>query len=131
MKITTKTQKIKLNNLFDLAVDIHKNTLCFFFEIDGKEFYDTCGNRTTTLEKRLSGYHKIALGHGRKNLRVICEQTGQYQNKLMRTARRLGFFSNYVNTEAVAKFRIVESNDSNKTIGDRLFDVIKSFLRSD
>jgi transposase len=115
MKITRTAQKINLNNIVDLAVDVHKDTLCFFFEIDGKEFYDTCGNRTTTIEKRLLRYHKIAIEHGRKNLRVICEPTGQYQNKLMRTARRLSFFSNYVNAESVAKFRIVESNDSNKT----------------
>jgi len=33
----------------------------------------------------------------------------------MRSARRLGFFTNLVNAEAVAKFRIVESNDNNKT----------------
>jgi transposase len=33
----------------------------------------------------------------------------------MRTARRLGFFSNFVNAESVAKFRVVESNDNNKT----------------
>ena len=46
---------------------------------------------------------------------MICEPTGQYQNKLMRTARRLGFLTNYVNAESVAKFRVVESNDSNKT----------------
>lgn len=115
MKITQTAQKINLNNIVDLAVDVHKDTLCFFFEINGKEYYDTCRNRTTTIEKRLLSYHKIAIENGRKNLRVICEPTGQYQNKLMRTARRLSFFSNYVNAESVAKFRIVESNDSNKT----------------
>lgn len=115
MKITRTAEKINLNNIVDIAVDVHKDTLCFFFEIDGKEFSDTCGNRTNIIERRLLGYHKIAVEHGRKNLRVICEPTGQFQNKLMRTARRLGFFSNYVNAESVAKFRIVESNDSNKT----------------
>lgn len=115
MKITRTAQKINLNNIVDLAVDVHKDTLCFFFEINGKEFYDTCGNRTKTIEERLLSYHKIAVEHGKINLRVICEPTGQYQNKLMRTARRLGFFSNYVNAESVAKFRVVESNDSNKT----------------
>lgn len=115
MKITQKAQKINLNNLVDISVDVHKDTLCLYFEIDGKEFSDTCSNRTTIIEKRLLSYQKIALEHGRKNLRILCEPTGQYQNKLMRTSRRLGFFTNYVNGESVAKFRIVESNDSNKT----------------
>ncbi|MBU0483852.1 MAG: IS110 family transposase, partial [Proteobacteria bacterium] len=46
---------------------------------------------------------------------MICEPTGQYHNKLMRASRRLGFFTNFVNTEAVAKFRVVETNDNNKT----------------
>jgi transposase len=115
MKITQTVQKINLNNVVDISVDVHKDTLCFFFEIDSKEFSDTCGNRTTVIEKKLLAYHKIAVEHGRKGLRVICEPTGQFQNKLMRTARRLGFLTNYVNAESVAKFRIVESNDSNKT----------------
>ncbi|MEJ2033789.1 MAG: transposase [Deltaproteobacteria bacterium] len=115
MKITRTAQKINLNNIVDISVDVHKDTLCFFFEIDGKEFSDTCSNRTTVIEKRLLSYHDIAGEHGRKGLRVICEPTGQFQNKLMRTARRLGFLTNYVNAESVAKFRVVESNDSNKT----------------
>lgn len=115
MKITRTAQKINLNNIVDIPVDVHKDTLCVFFEIDGKEFADTCSNRTAVIEKRLLSYHKIAVEHGRKSLRVICEPTGQYQNKLMRTARRLGFLTNYVNAESVAKFRVVESNDSNKT----------------
>lgn len=115
MKITRTAEKINLNNIVDIAVDVHKDTLCFFFEIDGKEFSDTCTNRTSIIEKRLQEYHTIATEHGRKSLRVICEPTGQFQNKLMRTARRMGFFSNYVNAESVAKFRIVETNDNNKT----------------
>lgn len=115
MKITQTAQKINLDNIVDISVDVHKDTLCFFFAIDGKEFSDVSGNRTTVIEKRLRAYYNIAVEHGREGLRVICEPTGQYQNKLMRTARRLGFFTNYVNAESVAKFRVVESNDNNKT----------------
>ncbi|BCO08444.1 hypothetical protein GF1_08200 [Desulfolithobacter dissulfuricans] len=115
MKVTRTAQKINLDNIVDISVDVHKDTLCFFFEIDGAEFSDTCSNRTTIIEKRLITYRDIALEHGRKGLRIICEPTGQFQNKLMRTARRLGFFTNYVNAECVAKFRVVETNDNNKT----------------
>lgn len=115
MKITLTAQKINLNNVVDIAVDVHKDTLCFFFEIDGREYTDECRNRTSVIEKKLSQYHDIAKEHGRQTLRILCEPTGQYQNSLFRTARRLGFFTCYVNAESVAKFRVVESNDSNKT----------------
>lgn len=115
MKITRTAQKINLDNVVDISVDVHKDTLCFFFEIDGKEFSDECSNRTAIIEKRLRRYHDIAMEHDRKTLRIICEPTGQYQNSLFRTARRLGFFTCYVNAESVAKFRVVESNDYNKT----------------
>ena len=115
MKITQTALKINLNNVVDIAVDVHRDTLCFFFVIEGKEFSDICSNRTQVIDKRLKQYLAISRDHGRDNLRVICEPTGQYQNKLMRTARRLGCFTNFVNAESVAKFRVVESNDSNKT----------------
>ena len=115
MKITPAAKKINLNQVMDIPTDVHKDTLCFFFEIGGKEYYDTCPNRTVAIEKKLKQYHGIAIKHGRKSIRVICEPTGQYHNKLMRTARRLGFFTCFVNTEAVAKFRVIETNDNNKT----------------
>jgi hypothetical protein len=115
MKVTLTAEKINLNRVLDIAVDVHKDTLCFFFDVGGKEYSDDCPNRTTVIEKRLQKYHEIGQEHGWEGIRIICEPTGQYQNKLMRTARRLGFFTNYVNAESVAKFRIVESNDSNKT----------------
>lgn len=115
MKIKRTAQKINLNNVVDISVDVHKDILCFYFEIDGTEYTDNCSNRTTIIEKKLLSYHAIAENTGRTNIRVICEPTGQYQNKLMRTARRLGFFTSFVNAESVAKFRVVETNDNNKT----------------
>ena len=115
MKITQKAQKINLNNLVDISVDVHKDTLCFFFEIDGKEFSDTCSNTTRIIEKRLFSYLNIALKHQKQNLRIICEPTGQYHNKLLRTARRQGCLTCFVNAESVSKFRMVETNDCNKT----------------
>jgi len=115
MEITRNARKINLNHIVDVSVDVHRDNLCFFFEIDGTEFSDVCRNRTCVIRKRLLAYADIAKEHGRKGLRVICEPTGQYQNKLMRMARRLGFLTCYVNAESVAKFRVVETNDSNKT----------------
>lgn len=115
MRITRRAEKINLNQVVDVSVDVHKDILNFFFVIEGKEYTDECRNRTALVEKRLRSYLAIAQEHGRKNLRIICEPTGQYHNILQRTARRLGCFTCFVNAESVAKFRVVESNDSGKT----------------
>lgn len=115
MRITRRAEKINLNHVVDVSTDVHKETLCFFFEIAGHEYSDECPNRTNAIEQRLKQYHAIVLEHGMKSLRIICEPTGQYQNKLFRTARRLGFLTCYVNAESVAKFRLIETNDMNKT----------------
>ena len=115
MKITRSAEKINLKHVLDINVDVHKEMLCFYFELAGAEYSDECRNRTSAIERKLRSYHRIARKHGRRTLRIICEPTGQYQNSLFRTARRLGFLTCFVNAEAVAKFRVVESNDTGKT----------------
>lgn len=115
MKITRTARKINLNQVLDVPVDVHKDTLNLFFSLEGKEYTDECRNRTDIIGRRLRKYHVIAREHGRKTLRIICEPTGQYHNKLLRTARRMGFLTCFVNAESVAKFRVVETNDTGKT----------------
>ena len=115
MKITKIGEKIKLNQVMDISTDVHKDILNFFFETAGHEYSDECSNRTNVIEKKLKAYHEVAKKHGMKGLRVICEPTGQYQNKLFRAARRMGFLTCYVNAESVSKFRVVETNDNGKT----------------
>jgi transposase len=115
MKITQTARKIKANFAMDIAVYVHKDTLNCFFETEGREYYDEFSNRNTMIAKKLKAYHKVAREHGRKTLRIICEPTGQYQNKLFRTARKMGFLTCLVNTESVAKFRVIETNDTGKT----------------
>jgi hypothetical protein len=85
MRISQTAQKIKLNQVMDISVDVHKDSLNFFFEAGGKEYSDECGNRTTAIAKRLKAYRQIAAEHGIKTLRIICEPTGQYHNKLFRS----------------------------------------------
>ena len=115
MKITQTAQKIKVNFAMDVSVDVHKDILNCFFETEGKEYSDECSNRTSVIQKKLQAYHEVALEHGMKTLRIICEPTGEYQNKLFRTARNMGFLTCFVNAESVAKFRVVETNDNGKT----------------
>jgi len=66
MKITQKAHVIYLNNILDVSVDVHKDNLCFFFEIKGTEYSDVCRNRTNVIEKRLHKYAEIAAQHGKK-----------------------------------------------------------------
>jgi transposase len=115
MKITQTAEKIKVNFAMDVSVDVHKDILNFFFETKGKEYADECRNRTSVIQKKLKAYHKVAEEHGIKTLRIICEPTGEYQNKLFRTARKMGFLTCFVNAESVSKFRMVETNDNGKT----------------
>jgi transposase len=115
MKITQTAEKIKGNFAMDVSVDVHKDTLNFFFETKGKEYMDECSNRTSVIQKKLRTYHEVAVEHGMQTLRIICEPTGEYQNKLFRTARKMGCLTCFVNAESVAKFRVVETNDNGKT----------------
>ena len=115
MKISQRGQKIKLNQAMDISVDVHKDTLNFFFEAGNKEYSDACGNRTMIIMGKLEAYHRIALTQGMKGLRIICEPTGEYHKKLFRTARKMGFLTCFVNGESVAKFRVIETNDTGKT----------------
>jgi transposase len=115
MRITQNLCEINSNQVLDVSVDVHKETLNFFFSLEGKEYRDECPNHTRSIEKRLSKYHGIAQEQGRQRLRLICEPTGDYQNKLLRTARRQGHLTCLVNAESVYKFRVVETNDTGKT----------------
>lgn len=115
MRITQTLREIKPNQVLDVSVDVHKEILNFFFSLEGKEYSDECPNHTRSIEKRLSKYHDIAKEQGIARLRLICEPTGEYQNKLLRTARRHGHLTCLVNAESVYNFRVIESNDTNKT----------------
>jgi transposase len=115
MKISQREQKSNKNGVMDIAVDVHKDMLNFFFEASGREYSDKCANRTTTVKARLDAYYRIATAQGMDSLRIICEPTGTYHNKLFRIARRMGFSTCFVNTESVARFRMIETNDTGKT----------------
>ena len=115
MRITQTLREIKPNQVLDVSVDVHKDILNFFFSLEGKDYRDECPNHTRSIEKRLSKYNDIAKEQGISHLRLICEPTGDYQNKLLRTARRHGHLTCLVNAESVYNFRVIESNDTNKT----------------
>lgn len=115
MKSTTLPAVAQLDSLLDLCVDVGKARLNVYFELGAQAIDDEWSNTTRQIETKLLQYQQLAAEHGFRGLRVICEPSGGYQDKLLRTARRLGHLTAYVNGEAVAKFRVVETNDSGKT----------------
>ena len=54
MKITRIAEKINLNQVMDISVDVHKDTLNFFFASAGKEYTDLCSNRTDVIQRRIT-----------------------------------------------------------------------------
>ncbi len=115
MKVTKIEQTIKLDHVMDVAFDVHKDLLYCAARTDKATYQDQCQNKTPRIEKQLKDWLGIAESHGLASIRVICEPTGVYDRKLLRTARRLGCLTTYVNTEAVAKYRVIETNEPGKT----------------
>lgn len=115
MKVTTRNVEFKPDFFMNVCFDVHKEKLFSLARLPGEEFSDICQNRTKRIEKQLKSYHKIAITKGKKTIRVICEPTGEYDRILLRTAHRMGFHTSYVNTENVAKYRQIETNDNGKT----------------
>jgi len=115
MKISHAAKRVNANEVMDVSVDVHKDTLNFFFEAGSQEYTDECKNRSAVIAGRLQAYHQVAVSQGLKTLRIICEPTGEYQKKLFRTVRNMGLHTCLVNGESVAKFRVIETNDTGKT----------------
>ena len=115
MKVTKLPAVAQLDQLLDLCVDVSKAKLNVYFELGDQGFDDEWSNTTRQIEAKLRQCQRLAEEHGLRGLRVVCEPSGGYQDKLLRTARRLGHLTAYVNGEAVAKFRVVQTYDDGKT----------------
>ena len=115
MKVTTRNIEFKPDFFMNVCFDVHKEELYSLARLPGEEFCDICKNRTKRIETQLKSYHEIAVTKGKTTIRVICEPTGEYDRILLRTAHRMGFHTSYVNTENVAKYRQIETNDNGKT----------------
>ena len=111
MKTTKLPAVTQPDWVLDICVDVSKAKLNVYYEIGDDGVDDVWSNTTRQIEGKLGACHRLAEEHG---LRIICEPSGGYQDKLMRTARRLGHLTASVNAEAVAKFRVVETNDNGK-----------------
>ncbi len=74
-----------------------------------------CRNTMETIEQQPSELYEYAQETGLEGLCVVCEPTGGFERKLLRSARHLGHQTAYVNSEHVARLSVVESGDTGKT----------------
>jgi transposase len=115
MKVREIQQTVNLENVMDVCVDVHQVQLYAVTRVSGNEYEVDFRNSNTQIRAHLAEYQEIARQHGRSVVRVVCEPTGCYDRKLLRTARQMGCLTAIVNVESVAKYRVIETNDNNKT----------------
>ncbi len=119
MKITHHHHSVNPADELLLCFDVSKDTLNLFsqYECNGCTFRleDQIANRTDAIEHVLTRCTDIADEADLAAVRVLAEATGGYEQKLLKTARRLGHKTALISPEHVAQFKKVESNDTGKT----------------
>jgi len=98
-----------------IACDVSKETINLVASFGTHRIEREIHNRTNIIEKELTHLKTIAQRANILNIRVVAEPTGNYHKALFRTARRLQLLTAYVSPEAVAKMRVIETNDTGKT----------------
>ena len=117
MKISKRIQKVKFNNELLVGFDVDQKTIDLYSEYGEVIVHcieDVFSNHTTIIEQKLKGLLRLAEKNGFSNIHVVCEPTGGYEKKLIRTAKRLNCSVSFVNPESVKRFEVVESNDDGK-----------------
>ena len=120
MKIKTKLNPSQSQNLLDTAFDVGKERLYYYSEVPGigsttDYLEENFFNRNEAVIENLANLKAFARQRGFDGLRIVCEPTGGFERRLLRLARKAGHHTAYVNTEAVHKLQVVQSNDANKT----------------
>ncbi len=98
-----------------LAFDVSMDVVNLYTELGAESLELEFENRTDVIERHLLDFKARVRRLSYKRILVVAEATGGYQESLMRVACRLGLEPAWVNGEAVAKMRVVESNDCGKT----------------
>ncbi len=98
-----------------LAADVSKEEIQLFSQLGAIGFQRATRNRVCDIEDTLEGFLRAARTAGFPRALLAVEATGSYHEKLLHIARRLGFLTAWVSAEAVAKMRVIETNDTGKT----------------
>lgn len=106
-------------SILNIAVDVSKNSLSYYAELEGpdlKECWEgSLRNRSEDIVEELNELETEARRRGYEGLRIICESTGVYHRRLLRTARQQGCLTALISGEATYKSQVIQSNDYNKT----------------
>ncbi|MEZ4524460.1 MAG: transposase [Desulfobacterales bacterium] len=103
------------DNILILACDVSKDRISLYTETPGGGIDRVFDNKTGAVEKELRQFNLFISGGRYRAAAVAAEPTGVCHDSLFRTARRLGMYTACVSAEAVAKMRVIETNDTGKT----------------
>ena len=98
-----------------IACDVSKDNINLFAKFGNFCFQRDFQNQTDIIEKELVHLKTFARRMNMIRIQVVAEPTGNYHKTLFSVAKRLDFHTAYVSPEAVAKMRVIETNDSGKT----------------
>ncbi len=120
MTLSTLPPIPQRQNFLDVAFDVSKASLSFLYDLPGGEagpdrHRGQVAYETPAVVAQLGQLQELARGHGFTGIRVICEPTSGYEQRLLRLARQGGCHTALVNGESVYKLQVLEGNDYNKT----------------
>lgn len=119
LNVKLEEQKINSLNYLHLGYDVSKFKHNFFTKFDKNTktlvLEDQIGSKISEMKDHFDEVQEFAKANGFQGVIVACEPTGGYEKNLLRVAREKGFFTQYVSGEATAKYKVVESNDNNKS----------------
>lgn len=118
MRISHKTHNVNNLQLLTVAFDVSKDSLNCYSEFEDRGTHileDSFANHSRKIRSKLTELEKLSHSNKLNGLHIVCEPTGGYEQKLLRIARSMGFFTSLVSGEAVCKAKVIESNDTGKT----------------
>lgn len=118
MKIINQHLSVNPTTELLLCFDVSKDTLNLFsqYDHDGRAFRIEAeiANATEAIEHVLTRCTGVAEEAGLDTLRVLAEPTGSYEQKLLKTARRLRHKTALISPEHVAQLKKVESKNTRR-----------------
>lgn len=125
MKSTFRIEPVNPAKELLLAVDVSKDSLSYRAELPVQaagqkqrvveRVSGSIRNRSRQITRLFAVMRARAQQGGYEQLRVLCEPTGGYEQKLLRLARQQGCLTSYVSGESVHKAKVIDHNDTGKS----------------
>jgi transposase len=125
MKSTFRIDRVNPEKELLLALDVSKDSLSYRAELPvqgagGEQrvvetLSGSIRNRSGQARRLFAVMRARAQQAGYEHVRVLCEPTGGYEQKVLRLARQQGFLTSYVSGESVHKAKVIDHNDTGKS----------------